>query len=47
MSYIIQKQENVVIRFSEDENNIADKIQILIDLYKNKIQRVRKYYNYS
>ena len=34
---IIQKQENVVIRFSEDENNIADKIQILIDLYKNKI----------
>ena len=34
---IIQKQDNVVIQFSEDENNIADKIQILIDLYKNKI----------
>ena len=34
---IIQKQDNVVIQFSEDENNIADKIQILIDLYKEKI----------
>lgn len=34
---ISQKDESIVIKFNEPEKTITDKVQILIDIYKNKI----------
>lgn len=34
---IVQKQDSVVIQFNNPENLVSEKVQVLIDIYKNKI----------
>ncbi len=34
---IKQNQDNIIVQFNEIDNNISDKVQTLIDMYKNKI----------